>query len=537
MNKRHMLFCFIIFLSFALRFFYLGKIPNGLYSDEAAYGYNAYSILKTGRDEYGTMFPLAFRSFGDYKAPLFIYAAVPFIATFGLTEFSIRSVSATLGVLLTIVVFILGRKMFGKSKPALLASLVVATAPLGLQFHRMAHENTLAVVFVSLGVLFFLKSGKWLFLAMVCFAASMYSYHDARVVTPLVMLVLLFSRRSIVMQNKKRFILPIILFAVCLLPLMPWLFSQGFWSRPTYTSFFSDSGIGYKTNLQRGEDMLLHFPFPAVFHNKLISYTSRFLENYAWHLNPTFLFFSGDPVKLYSTPDMGIFYLALSPFLFVGFYSILRYPSRSSKYIAAWFFLTPVASSFTKLAPSASRILMLVVPYSYLVSQGIMLVFEHVSYAKKKRALIISMSFLFAFNTGFYLHQYFVHIPISYAKEWHYGMREVVEEVVKRQDKYTTVWFSKNAWGYIYPLFYLSYPPEKYHNEAKLGVLNEYGFGWVHSFGPYVFDDFPRDYQMIEKVLYVGAPSDFVKNTRPLYTVTYPDGSPAFYFADSESTQ
>ena len=83
MKKTNLILGLIIILAVFLRFYYIEKIPNGLYSDEASYGYNAFSILETGKDEYGNFMPLAFRSFGDYKAPLYIYFLIPFIKIFG----------------------------------------------------------------------------------------------------------------------------------------------------------------------------------------------------------------------------------------------------------------------------------------------------------------------------------------------------------------------------------------------------------------------------------------------------------------------
>ena len=40
----------ILLLAAFLRFYKLGQVPSGFVNDEAAFGYNAYSILKTGRD-------------------------------------------------------------------------------------------------------------------------------------------------------------------------------------------------------------------------------------------------------------------------------------------------------------------------------------------------------------------------------------------------------------------------------------------------------------------------------------------------------
>ena len=80
----------IVVLAFILRFFMLGQNPPSLNWDETSIGYNAYSILKTGKDEYGTSFPIEFRSFDDYKPPVYIYLDVLPVTIFGLTEFAVR---------------------------------------------------------------------------------------------------------------------------------------------------------------------------------------------------------------------------------------------------------------------------------------------------------------------------------------------------------------------------------------------------------------------------------------------------------------
>ena len=47
----------IVVLAAFLRFYKLETVPSGFYVDEAAIGYNSYSILETGADEYGKFFP------------------------------------------------------------------------------------------------------------------------------------------------------------------------------------------------------------------------------------------------------------------------------------------------------------------------------------------------------------------------------------------------------------------------------------------------------------------------------------------------
>src|SRR5258705_13126314 len=101
-NKRFvssiLLVCIVLF-SAVLRLYQLGAVPVSPDWDEAALGYNAYSILQTGKDEYGKSFPIILQSFADYKPALYMYLAIPTIALFGLDTFAVRLPSAIFGIL------------------------------------------------------------------------------------------------------------------------------------------------------------------------------------------------------------------------------------------------------------------------------------------------------------------------------------------------------------------------------------------------------------------------------------------------------
>ena len=89
MSKK-LLLLLILLLSLFLRFYRLGEFPATLYGDEQAFAWNAYNILKTGKDEYGIPHPLQFRSFNDYKAPIPVYLLVPFIKYITFKSLSLR---------------------------------------------------------------------------------------------------------------------------------------------------------------------------------------------------------------------------------------------------------------------------------------------------------------------------------------------------------------------------------------------------------------------------------------------------------------
>src|SRR3990167_8100088 len=115
MKKTTLLLACIVGLAFFLRIYKVTQIPPALSWDEVSIGYNAYSILKTGRDEHGRYMPVdAFVAYGDYKPVLPVYLTVPFIALFGLNELAVRLPSALAGTLTVLLTYFLVLELFGK---------------------------------------------------------------------------------------------------------------------------------------------------------------------------------------------------------------------------------------------------------------------------------------------------------------------------------------------------------------------------------------------------------------------------------------
>src|SRR3989344_7895510 len=95
----------ILILATGLRLFWLDRAPFGALIDEAHFGYIAYSLLETGKDEHGVSWPLIFRGFGDQKLPAYAYVLLPFIQIFGLSVTSIRLPSVLAGSLSVLALY------------------------------------------------------------------------------------------------------------------------------------------------------------------------------------------------------------------------------------------------------------------------------------------------------------------------------------------------------------------------------------------------------------------------------------------------
>jgi len=104
----------ILILAGILRFTNLAGLPPSLEWDEVATGYDANSILKTGKDQYGNFLPLTFRSLDDYKPPLYTYLTAISIWIWGWNDFAVRFTGAFLGTLAVLTTYGMMYMLFNK---------------------------------------------------------------------------------------------------------------------------------------------------------------------------------------------------------------------------------------------------------------------------------------------------------------------------------------------------------------------------------------------------------------------------------------
>jgi len=201
---RKELFWIFAFLLIAalLRLIGLGQLGPGFFRDEAALGYNSYSILKTLRDEFGQYLPIVFRSFEVFFLPLYVYLSAPIIALFGLNPMSVRLLSALSGVLTVGFSFLLAKEMWGDKKKGL--PLVVlglmAVSPWNLFYSRGSFEGNLGLALFTMAVWLMLRfingKGKSLVLVFFLLTLSMYSYQAERLVVPLWLVATMLSIKT-----------------------------------------------------------------------------------------------------------------------------------------------------------------------------------------------------------------------------------------------------------------------------------------------------------------------------------------------------
>ena len=297
----------ILALSLFLRVSLLNVVPPELFGDEIDVGYQAYSLLKTGKDLYGQILPTYIHSLSEWRAPLLMYATVPTVAAFGSNEWGVRLPSAIFGSLAPIILFLLVTETFKnwKLKIGICASIALAVMPWHVWYSRAAFETVLMLDLTMLGTLLFLK--KRFSIGLLFLALAMYTYSTATLFIPLWILFLHFFTRT------RPKILSLVLLAVILTPLIFNTISGRASARFELLSVFNSSEI-FKNQQLRKDDTFL----PIIWHNKFEYSARAFLNNYLRAFSTDFLFIRGDPVFRHSPQVTGQLLPLSAPFVVLG---------------------------------------------------------------------------------------------------------------------------------------------------------------------------------------------------------------------------
>lgn len=550
----------IMIVAIILRFYQLGSTPSSPDWDEASLGYNAYSILRTGRDEYGTFMPLSIRSFGDYKPPLYVYLTVPSAAAFGLSVWSVRLPSAAFGVLAVLGTYVLILELWqlaaasrtksnsgwpdlaemDGSRVALLAAFLLAVSPWHLQFSRVAFEANLGVTLNIWGAVLFLKGLKkhgYLLLSAIVFGLTLYAYHSERVFAPLLVCILAYAtRRDLArIRNKRWLAAGAVVGILTVLPLLPVMFDKTTFSRLSGTSTFSNQTQLLAESAKKLEyDAAHHDRIGMILDNRRIEWVKTIAAGYLSHASPEWLFLTGDNAR-HHAPDMGLLYLWELPFIILGMATVARKPGKLRTILLGWTVIAPIAASPTTGVPHAVRTLVFLPTFQIFTATGLFYGWMKLGQGAGKRrntALLlygIVIAIFFTGNFGYYLSMYYDRMNRDYAKYWQYGYRQVVQLAESKKNGYRQVVVSENLdQPYIFFLFYTKYDPALY--QAAGGTAGSGHGNDRVSFGKYVFRniDWPHEVRNGTR-LYIGTPGEIPGGT----TVAYPDGTPAFRIADS----
>lgn len=469
MSKNHNfllgILLFLLIISIGLtRFWNLTALPPAPYEEEVALGYDAYSLFKTGKDHHGNPWPIiALESFGDWKPALYAYTIVPFIAVLDLNVWAVRLPSALAGVAIIIATATIAHKIGSSWK---WAAVVATFSPWLIFFSRAAWEVNLATALITSAVALLLwsvavqKIWRWAFLLLSAFllSLSVYTYHSARVLAPLLALGMglwlvwpVISKRIAFRKiiQKMEVIQTAVFGIACLLVMGPILINMtapAVRQRAQETTFINTAPVLERTlELQNaaGDTWLAK----KIFHPYLVTLATG-VNNYLLHLDPAFLFVKGDINPRHSSQQTALFYWFDAVFLVIGLYWFWTKRSRTVTLLLWWLLAGIVPIAITKDVPHALRLLTTAPVWLIIIASGYSLAASLVISLSKRylpkvsrnsaTALIPAFLLLLVLSQwlGFWLY-YSTIYPIRYSASWQYGNEEMIAKMNTAINEYS----------------------------------------------------------------------------------------------------
>ena len=529
----------IFILAFAIRVFGLTNTPPALNWDEVSHGYNAFSILKTGMDEWGQRFPIFnFRAYGDYPTTLNLYLTIPSIALLGLNEFALRFPHALLGALTVVAVYFLSLGVTKRKDISLIAAFLAAVSPWYVFTSRFVAQSNLSVFFLTAGAALFVnrQKGKHLLpLSLLCFSATLFSYHTTRIFSPLLLTGMLFIYKDRVLK----------IFVPILVLLSIWiLVSPQARARGNLLFLINDAAVN--KIIENRNTSKLPDALKRLIYNRPVYFVTEFSKNYISYFSPKFLFLEGGTQYQYSIPGRGLLYLISLPFFYLGLYLLIKKTAKEKDYrfLLLWLVLAPVPAALTNESFAVLRATTMLPITEILIATGFYFVLDKISGYKKIFALLgfVILTLLSAEN---YFVDYFTSYRANYSWSWQYGYKEVVNYAKENYDNYDKIIVTKKyGEPHEFFLFFLAWDPAKYQNDPELIRFYQSDWYWVDRFDKFYF---ANDWQVkelklesggridckVDGCLLITSPGNYPPGWSKLETVDFLDGKPAFEIYDN----
>lgn len=519
--KRYLPILGIVITGLILRLIFINQLPPSLNWDEVSHGYNAYSILKTGKDEWGNIMPLIFRCFGDFKLPIYIYTSIIPVLLFGLNQFSVRLVSIISGTISIFLIYLILTKLFPKNKIIpIIASLIFCFSPITIFLSRIALEANLFMCLFLLSFYFLLsqKYGLSSFIHGLC----LFTYNSSRVLLPFYLLTLLF----LFIKNRislKKYFLKFIPFILLIILTFYQTFNQSGQARYQWVSILDSGSINQINELRQ--------TYPRFLVNKITFFIFTAAKNYLSHFNPNFLFVSGGSNYQFNIPNFYLISPLLLPFLILGLiYIIKNIRQDSSKLILFWFLISPIPSSITRDAPHVLRSIIFL-PFTILI---ITLGFIYLLQKFKKLSFVYLFLSIIISQVAFWP-KYFAYAT-QYSNSWQYGYFQMISYIKPIYDNYDQIIITKRyGEAHEFILFYWPIDPIKYQNDPIKNWDYHATWYWVNAFDKFIFvndweiKDFTKKIDPAKKTLLITSPNNYNQgSSKLLKTINFLDNSSAF---------
>lgn len=523
-NLESWLLIVIIIFAAVLRFYRLTSLPPGPNADELSFGYDAYSLLHTGREQWGSPFPLTFKSFGEYKTPLYGYLSILPVAVFGLNIFAIRFTGAFLGTLSVFIIFLLSKKLIPQKYFSLVPAFLLAISPWSVQISRGAFESGLMNFFIPAAIYFFflgLKKNHFSYLSFILFGFSLYTYHSAKIIIPVILMILIII--NIKNINYKKLLFPVLIFLIFTAGIV-YSLGIGGGNRIVERSITHNAAGQFPTQRLEAINNGMHPALARLLHNRYQQITVDFISNYSQYFSSRFLLTHGAAETYYGMiPGIGVIYVFDTILLF----GLLFFRSKNIFKILPlilWLLIAPVAAALsTGEGFSAHRAVGMLVPLTLLSAFGALGWYKLLNKYSPLllKILSVGLAILIIINTSTFFKKYFVLDHPESARQMQSVNLEVFNWLSANKGKHQVLVSRSLGEPQIFIAFANRWDPADYQKHSSGWNLKTWNVAWVdqlpeYNLGKYTIKSIDWENDLaIEKTIIVARSEEFPKNLTP----------------------
>jgi hypothetical protein len=435
----------------------LASVPPGVYVDEAVTGYNAYSVLMTGKDEYGKAFPILFRYFGSWLPFLNLYLLAPVVKVMGLSELAVRLPAAFLGTGVCLVIYVL-LKLKTKSESIASWGAVFMTVIPWMTFNaRLGYEEMIGFILFSSGCGLLWRSivvRKNLVWAIWALSLAGYAAHVFRYLEILILPVwVVINWGEVRHWPAKLWRQSAGWFLLMQIPNIIVIGTPAFWIKQVIYEGVSVTRIA------------------GNFWHQLVTYFS-----------PVTLFVNAPDIDLqHQIPGSGLFCWWMIVPIIWGITGWVK-NWRRNKWWLALLGVSVIPAAMSGVFMSVQRALPLLLPLSMALAEGLGYLVG--KWGRVKKTLVLSG--LLGYSGLLLFRSYFVLLPGLNQEAWNYGYKQLTAEIKKQPQIKFVIDNSRNVRNYILPLFYLRFPPSELQETTDANAVKNYYFsgdpGSVHKY-------------------------------------------------------
>jgi 4-amino-4-deoxy-L-arabinose transferase-like glycosyltransferase len=536
----------IVLIGFFLRVLWLDQFPEGVTADEIQQGYMAYSILHTGKDEWGDFLPLNPTSLGEYKPILYSALIIPFEAILGLNIYAVRLPSALAGGATVLVIVYLVSILFKSFKIGLLSGAILAISFWHIIFSRIGWESNVGLFFFCLGLLLFLKSfknRKMILFSSLSFSLTLISYNSFKFFTPIFILgLIMLKHKELAGFERKWLALSFLIFTIFISILAyGWIFSGG--SRRA-----EDAAIYNQENLERLRRQQYVDPLPQPLNrlvNSKYSYlSSQFIQNYFGYFSPTFLISPHrSDASLFNLNGSWLISFWEFSFLILGIYFLFAKNLPNKKIFILWILTAPIPASLTRDYNQVVRVEPLLITLPIISGLGAWGFWGLIEKSKYRNIILSLLILIIGWTTitraDYFLAHHF-RSPLGGLK---FGYQDAIFYTEENKDKYDKIIFTKyHSNPQIFTAFYSEMEPQVFQKNSQNWKHFEKQFKFVDMIDmkleKYYFQNIDFSRELNEKnALIVAVERELPPNIPILKVINDPSGRNVFIITDTNILQ